>query len=273
MVGGAKEKRKRKDGATPPPLPPPPHRLTEAWRLVDESVLLEGERSFLKLLVAVGPRGQSTPNASHDATAFPPSTFPSPLARAYSFRGFGPDAERLDVSAAMTFADGRGGVRVPPPPPPPREPPRPPPGGWGGRYPHLDAVRSSAVLRRRSLEHEARTASSVGGGSSVSGSSPRGGSPDARGSASSPPPRGALGHPLAPIPATDDGQPASSHPLPGARSPEAAVRALLRDAVAGLEAARVRRGFLDSLLRDGPPAANETYTNQLQLLKKHAREC
>ena len=236
-----------------------PFWLTEAWRLVDESVLLEGERSFLKLLVAVGPHDPAAPDPSHDGAPFPPSTFPSPLARAYSFRGFGPDAERLDVSAAMTFVDGRGGVRVAPPPPPPRDPPRPPPGGWAGRYPHLDAVRSSAVLRRRSLE-ETRT-SSVGG-SSVSGGSPRGVSPDTR---------GALGHPLAPIPSTD-GDPASpSAGVPSA--PEAAVRALLREAVAGLEAARVRRGFHASLLRDGPPAANETYTNQLQLLKKHAREC
>jgi len=41
--------------------------------------------------------------------------------------------------------------------------------------------------------------------------------------------------------------------------------------VAGLEAARARRGFHDSLLREGPPQANERYTARLQALKKHAR--
>ena len=46
---------------------------------------------------------------------------------------------------------------------------------------------------------------------------------------------------------------------------------MLREAVAGLEAARARRGFHDSLLRDGPPQANERYTARLQALKKHAR--
>ena len=49
------------------------------------------------------------------------------------------------------------------------------------------------------------------------------------------------------------------------------ARAVLREAVAGLEAARARRGFFDSLLRDGPPQANERYTARLQALKKHAR--
>ena len=46
---------------------------------------------------------------------------------------------------------------------------------------------------------------------------------------------------------------------------------MLREAVAGLEAARARRGFHDSLLRDGPPQVNERYTARLQALKKHAR--
>ena len=49
------------------------------------------------------------------------------------------------------------------------------------------------------------------------------------------------------------------------------ARALLAEACAGLEAARARRGFDKSLVHDGPPAANEEYSNRLQLLKRHAR--
>jgi hypothetical protein len=60
-------------------------------------------------------------------------------------------------------------------------------------------------------------------------------------------------------------------PTPAAAEDLESARALLREAVAGLEAARLRRGYTESLMRDGPPEVNEAYTNRRQVLKKHAR--
>ena len=70
-------------------------------------------------------------------------------------------------------------------------------------------------------------------------------------------------------------QPSTPGPVPPTTPAVAedleAARALLREAVAGLEAARLRRGFTESIMRDGPPEVNESYTNRRQALKKHAR--
>lgn len=206
--------------------------LTEAWHLVDECCLLEGERSLVKLLVAagggegaVGPLSAAPPRppALHDARS---------ITRSYSFRG------ELSMKLSSAFADsGTALACPPPPPPPPRVAPRVEPAGWAGRYPHLDAVRSSALRHRHSLESR-----------SIAGGSPRSDGAES--------PRAA--------PRSPASHPSLSPPLAG-------VRDLVREAVAGLEAARARRGYTDSLLRDGPPAVNENYTNRLQLMKKHAR--
>jgi len=230
------------------PLEPPhslaPPWLTEAWQLVDECCLLEGERSLVKLLVAAGVGVGGA--AGHGAAGAPAPAAPHPppplhgsrsITRSYSFRG----ELSMKLSSALAPAGPRLAAPLPPPPPP-RAAPRVEPAGWAGRYPHLDAGRSSALRHRHSLDSR-----------SVAGGSPRS---DGGGGGS------ALGSPPPPPPSP----PHSTLP-----TPLAGVRDLVREAVAGLEAARARRGYADSLLRDGAPPVNEGYTNRLQLLKKHAR--
>ena len=212
----------------------------------------------------------------------------------------------------------------PPPPPPPPAPPRVPAAGWSGRYPHLDAVRVSALAHRQSIDVPPPSLSTAAGGESLlfgAGSAsllvPSGFSPTsppalqlqqqqqhqqqrqqgrkqqvqtglsaaeaASRAASTPaPPAPSLASaaaasrsPPSPAPATAV---TSAHPSEllsplRAYPPDdpRGARAILREAVAGLEAARARRGFQDSLLRDGPPQVNERYTARLQALKKHAR--
>jgi len=109
----------------------------------------------------------------------------------------------------------------------------------------------SSLGRRPSLEMmvAAHPPSALGAG--LRGQSP----PPPAGSASAPP-RSTPPPPL---------------PTPAAEADLASARALLREAVAGLEAARLRRGYTESLMRDGPPEVNEGYTNRRQVLKKHAR--
>lgn len=190
----------------------------------------------------------------------------------------------------------------PPPPPPPPPVPSVPSAGWSGRYPHLDALRVSAMAHRRSMEDAGSLSSSAtvaaadGGGESFAfgqhqglsaaeaasraawATAPPSSSFARLSTAASPPQPPSQSPPSAAAPATavasSPHHPASSSALPRASYPPddpRGARAMLREAVAGLEAARARRGFYDSLLRDGPPQVNERYTARLQALKKHAR--
>ena len=210
-----------------------------------------------------------------------------------------------------------------PPPPPPPQPsiPRVPAAGWSGRYPHLDAVRVSALAHRQSIDVPSSYSSTAAAAAAAVAEAGGGGESFLfggnasllvpPGSASSPksPPALQAQHPglsaaeaasreawkTNPPPSSfASASVASSLLSPPSTAPATAVtslhpstllspirvyppddprgaRAILREAVAGLEAARARRGFQDSLLRDGPPQANERYTARLQALKKHAR--
>ena len=219
-------------------------------------------------------------------------------------------------------------------PPPPSVPRVLPAAGWSGRYPHLDAVRVSALAHRQSIDVLSSSPSNAvagaaaaavaaadaagGGESSLFGAGnasllvPPASPPQAlqpqrqqkqqkqqqtglsaaeaaarAASTTAPPPSfvsASTSAAASPTPSTAPATDETTPPLPPSALPPSSpglrtypsddprgARAILLEAVAGLEAARARRGFHDSLLRDGPPQVNERYTARLQALKKHAR--